>query len=75
MTEQERELDLEVADLRQENRALRQRIALLEAEIESRAKAVSDLYGIKEWDNHFYQEGWDSAIDRAEQVLQVRDKV
>ena len=75
MTEQERELDLQLAELMRENRLLRERNQKLEAEIENCSKAVSDLYGIKEWENVYYKEGWDAAIDRAEQVLQVRDKV
>ena len=73
MTEQERELDLQLAELMRENRLLRERNQKLEAEIENCSKAVSDLYGIKEWEKlpKEYQAAVEAASYEAHVVMQA----
>jgi hypothetical protein len=66
MTDAERELDLNIADLEVENRLMRARIARLER-VESAAKAVMNSFS-----NSIDYDNWDKALDRLEAALKEK---
>ena len=66
MTDEEREMDLNIADLEVENRMMRARMARLER-VESAAKAV-----MKAFDNSIDYITWDSALDALEATLKEK---
>jgi hypothetical protein len=66
MTEEEREMDLNIADLEQENRLMRSRMERLER-VESAAKAV-----MKAFSNSIDYDSWDKALDALEVVLKEK---
>ena len=66
MTDEERELDLQVADLETEIRSLKAKIVHLE-QIESVAKAV-----IKAFSNELDYDRWDKALDKLEATLKEK---
>ena len=66
MTEEEREMDLNIAELEQENRLMRSRIERLER-VESAAKAV-----MRAFSNSIDYDSWDKALDALEVVLKEK---
>ena len=66
MTNEERELDLMIAELEAESRLMRARIDRLER-VESAAKAV-----IKAFSNSIDYNTWDTALDALEAVLKEK---
>jgi len=66
MTDAEREMDLNIADLEVENRLMRARIDRLER-VESAAKAV-----VISFTNSIDYDSWDKALDKLEVVLKEK---
>jgi hypothetical protein len=66
MTDAEREMDLNIADLETENRLMRARMDRLER-VESAAKAVMKAFG-----NSIDYDSWDKALDKLESVLKEK---
>ncbi len=66
MTNEEREMDLAIAELEAESRLMRARIERLER-VESAAKAV-----IKAFSNSIDYNTWDTALDALEAVLKEK---
>ena len=66
MTDEEREMDLNIADLEVENRLMRARIDRLER-VESAAKAV-----VNSFSNSIDYDSWDKALDRLETILKEK---
>jgi len=66
MTDEEREMDLNIADLEVENRLMRARINRLER-VESAAKALVDSFS-----NSIDYNSWDKALDKLEAVLKEK---
>ena len=66
MTNEEREMDLAIAELEAESRLMRVRIERLER-VESAAKAV-----IKAFSNSIDYNTWDTALDALEAVLKEK---
>jgi len=66
MTDAERELDLNIADLEVENRLMRARINRLER-VEFAAKAV-----VNSFTNSIDYNTWDEALDKLETVLKEK---
>ena len=66
MTDAEREMDLNIADLETENRLMRARIDRLER-VESAAKAVMKAFG-----NSIDYDSWDLALDALEATLKEK---
>ena len=66
MTNEEREMDLAIAELEAESRLMRARIERLER-VESAAKAV-----IKAFSNSIDYNTWDAALDALEAVLKEK---
>ena len=66
MTDAERELDLNIADLETENRLMRARIDRLE-HVESAAKAV-----MRAFSNGIDYDSWDKALDKLEATLKEK---
>ena len=66
MTDAERELDLNIADLEVENRLMRARINRLER-VESAAKAV-----VISFSNSIDYDSWDKALDKLETTLKEK---
>jgi hypothetical protein len=66
MTNEEREMDLTIADLEAESRLMRARIERLER-VESAAKAVMQSFS-----NSIDYDSWDKALDKLEVVLKEK---
>jgi hypothetical protein len=66
MTNEEREMDLTIAELESESRLMRARIDRLE-HVESAAKAV-----MKAFSNGIDYDSWDKALDKLETVLKEK---
>lgn len=66
MTDAEREMDLNIGELEQENRLMRARMERLER-VESAAKAV-----MKAFSNSIDYDSWDKALDALEIVLKEK---
>ena len=66
MTNEEREMDLAIAELEAESRLMRARIERLER-VESAAKAV-----MKAFSNSIDYDSWDKALDALELVLKEK---
>jgi hypothetical protein len=66
MTDEEREMDLNIADLETENRLMRARMDRLER-VESAAKAV-----VSSFTNSIDYDSWDKALDKLEAVLKEK---
>ena len=66
MTDEEREMDLNIAELEQENRLMRSRMERLER-VESAAKAV-----MRAFSNSIDYDSWDKALDALELVLKEK---
>ena len=66
MTNEEREMDLTIAELEAENRLMRARMERLER-VESAAKAV-----MKAFSNSIDYNTWDTALDALEAVLKEK---
>ena len=66
MTNEEREMDLAIAELEAESRLMRARIERLER-VESAAKAV-----IKAFSNSIDYNTWDTALDALEAILKEK---
>jgi hypothetical protein len=66
MTNEEREMDLAIAELEAESRLMRARIERLER-VESAAKAV-----MKAFSNSIDYDSWDKALDTLEVVLKEK---
>jgi len=66
MTNEEREMDLAIAELEAESRLMRARIERLER-VESAAKAV-----MKAFNNSIDYDSWDKALDALEAVLKEK---
>ena len=66
MTNEEREMDLTIAELEAESRLMRARIERLER-VESAAKAV-----VNSFSNSIDYDSWDKALDKLEVVLKEK---
>lgn len=66
MTNEEREMDLTIADLEAESRLMRERIERLE-KVESAAKAV-----MRAFSNSIDYDSWDKALDALEAILKEK---
>jgi hypothetical protein len=66
MTDEERELDLNIADLETENRLMKARMDRLER-VESAAKAV-----VISFTNSIDYDSWDKALDKLETTLKEK---
>jgi len=66
MTNEEREMDLTIAELEAESRLMRARIERLER-VESAAKAVMQSFS-----NSIDYDSWDKALDKLEVVLKEK---
>lgn len=66
MTDEEREMDLNIADLETENRLLKARIDRLER-VESAAKVV-----VTSFTNSIDYDSWDKALDKLETILKEK---